>query len=395
MKIVIDKDIPFSDSMFAGRAEVVTAPGEKISPELVKTADVLIVRSPTRVDERLLAGSSVAFVGTATSGFDHVDRAYLGRRGIAFAHAPGCNADSVAEYVVAALLEIGERFHVRLRGTTIGIVGAGHVGRRVARKARALGMTVLLNDPPLAAASGGAGFLDLGDLMDADFVSLHVPLTKSGPHPTHHLFDRRRIASMRPGSFLLNTARGGVVETAALAGALRSGGLPGAVLDVWEGEPSVDPEAVELASIATAHIAGYSSDGKLRGAMMIYEAVCDRAGWEKTWTAPPDALPPPARPEFTVDNSRTDEQEVLRSLVASRYAIMRDDAELRKIIRLPQDERARYFVGLRNRYPPRREFSATTVACNRAGDSLSRAFSELGFSVRGPRIPSGKHKAKT
>ena len=152
--------------------------------------------------------------------------------------------------------------------------------------------------------------------------------------------------------------------------------------DKWRGWPPA--EAVTA-----------TSDGKRRGAMMIYEAVCDRAGWEKTWTAPPDALPPPARPEFTVDNSRTDEQEVLRSLVASRYAIMRDDAELRKIIRLPQDERARYFVGLRNRYPPRREFSATTVACNRAGDSLSRAFSELGFSVRGPRIPSGKHKAKT
>lgn len=388
MIIVIDKDIPFAESMFAGRADVVALPGEKITPGMVHTADAVIVRSVTRIDEGLLAGSSVGFVGTATSGVDHVDRSYLSRRGIEFAHAPGCNAESVAEYVAAALLELGGKFDLRLEGMTMGIVGVGNVGRKVAQKAGALGLKILLNDPPLARKSGDPNFVNLDDLNDADIVSLHVPLNRTGPDATYHLFDRARLGTLKPGAMLINTARGGVVETAALSEALISGRIRGAVIDVWEGEPAIDPGAVGMASIATAHIAGYSADGKVRGAAMMYDAICDWKGWKKSWVVPADACPPPGRPECIVGaDSEVEDQEVLRNLVATCCPLMRDDTDLRRISLLSEEERSGYFIGLRNQYPPRREFGATTVSVIGARSTLSRTIGALGFSLRQQHTP--------
>jgi erythronate-4-phosphate dehydrogenase len=382
MIIVIDKDIPFAGEMFAGRAGVVAVPGEQITPATLKNADALIIRSVTKAGEQLLAGSSIRFVGTATSGFDHVDRAFLDREGIAFAHAPGCNAESVAEYVATALLELACRFDMNLGGMSIGVVGVGNVGRRVAAKAAALGMRVLLNDPPLARKTGGWEFVRLDEALTADIVTFHVPLEKTGPDRTYRLLDARKLGLMRPGSIVINTARGGVVDPGALRSALASGHLRAAVLDVWEGEPAIDTAAVGMASIATAHIAGYSADGKHRGAAMMYDALCEWKKWKKEWLPPLDSLPPPALEEFIIDRKNTGDREVLKTLLSTCCPIMRDDADLRKISGMPEGERANYFIGLRNNYPPRREFSATTVTVDPARAALVETIGGLGFPVR-------------
>ncbi len=400
MKIVADIDLPFLDSMFAGLAEVVRVSGPSITPGLARDADALIVRSVTRVDERLLAGSRAAFVGTATIGCDHVDTEWLASRGIAFASAPGCNANAVSEYIVAALLELSDRFGFLLAGTSLGVVGAGNVGSRVAAKARALGMTILVNDPPLERSSGQAGFSTLDELMECDIVTLHVPLTGGGPDPTRHLFGRDRIAAMKRGAILINSSRGAVVETAALARALGDSRLRGAVLDVWEGEPAVDAGLLDLATIGTAHIAGYSADAKLAASMMMYEALCGHFGWEARWDAagrlpPPEhpsvgAEPPRGAPDAAPDaapdpGTKAAAEATIRRIVRRCYPVMRDDAAMRKIGSMPAADRPGYFIGLRNNYPLRREFHATTVErpASAPADPADpiRILGELGFRI--------------
>ncbi len=228
MKIVADPNIPFVRDAFKPHGDVVLIPGRQITAGAVREADALLVRSVTPVTEALLAGSRVQFVATATIGTDHVDERYLTATGIGFASAAGSNANSVAEYVVAALLELAHRGHYRLRDKSLGVIGVGNVGSKVVRYARALGMRVLRNDPPL-------GLLE--PAQEADMVTLHVPLLDTTRHLFHH--DNLR------GFTLLNTSRGPVVDNQALREAIDANRIPAAVLDVWEGEPQAD---VELAA---------------------------------------------------------------------------------------------------------------------------------------------------
>jgi erythronate-4-phosphate dehydrogenase len=383
LKIVADVDLPFLDDMFAGRASVVRLKGSAITPEAVRDADAVVVRSVTKVDERLLAGSAVKIVGSATIGTDHVDTPWLSSRGIAFANAPGCNANAVSEYVTAALLEISGALGFRLRGSTIGVIGAGNVGSRVAAKAAALGMRVLLNDPPLARSAAPGRYLPLDELMSCDVVTLHVPLTKQGPDATHHLFGAARIGSMKRGAVLFNTARGPVVDTPALAGSLREGRLAAAAIDVWEGEPSVDPSLLSVAAIATPHIAGYSNDGKAKASMMMYDAFCAHFGWERTWRLG-DRLPKPEPAVIGPEGlgpEGLDPEEVVRQVVRAAYPIRRDDAALRLVSALPPGEKPGHFIRLRNDYPLRREFPATTVRRTDSPEFPGDELSGLGFRL--------------
>ena len=345
------------------------------------TRRLLIVRSETRVDARLLEGTPVRFVGTSTIGVDHLDTAYLAGRGIAFANAPGSNAESVAQYVAAALLALAADRKDGLAGATIGIVGFGNVGSRVARVAAGLGLRVLLNDPPLQRRTGDPRFLPLEALVDADIVTLHVPLTHSGEDATFHYFDDERLGTMRRGSILVNTARGAVVDTGALKRALRSGHLAAAVLDVWENEPAVDVELLGLARIATPHIAGYSLDGKLNGARMIFEALRDHAGLDADWM-PPVALPPPDAPVIDARGIDADELARLDEVVRRCYDIRCDSEALHRSILLPHAERADLFRALRAGYPVRREFGATTVLVPAGSAPYAGALTALGFRVR-------------
>lgn len=376
MIAVADENIPFAREAFAAFGEVRTLPGREIVRAALSDADLLLVRSITRVDAALLEGTPVRFVGTATIGEDHVDADWLRDRGIGFASAPGCNANSVAEYVTAALLALAERQGRDLAGASLGIVGVGNAGSRVDAKARALGMRTVWHDPPRAEAEGAACFAPREAMFACDFVSLHVPLTRTGPHPTHHMVDAAFLEAMKPSAILINTARGAVVDGSALASALASGKIAGAALDVWENEPRIDPALLDCAAIATPHIAGYSYDGKVRGTEMIRAAACRHFGLPEAWRAAPH-LPPPEVPEIRIP---ADESRPIARAVRAVYDIMRDDAALRAAGALPSPgERAEAFDRLRKHYPRRREFPHTRVLLDAPAKALRDALARLGF----------------
>jgi erythronate-4-phosphate dehydrogenase len=360
MKIVADGNIPFVKECFSSIGEVEIVAGREIKPGVVADADVLLVRSVTPVGLELLAGSKVRFVGTATIGFEHVDVDFLKCHHIGFASAPGSNANSVAEYILAALLEAGEKYKIRLEGKSIGIIGMGNVGSRVAVKAAALGMKTLLNDPPLQRETGDTKYLPIEELFGCDFVTVHTPLTFEGVDKTFHLADERFFGSLKKGCVFLNTARGGVVDTNALKAAMKKGIVKSAMLDVWENEPNIDTELLEMADIGTPHIAGYSFDGKVGGMIMIYKAVCEYFEIEPRFDVA-SFLPEPAVSELEINAGRKDEEEVTREAVRKIYDIRDDDKRMREILRLPEKERGEMFDGLRKEYPVRREFQNTQI----------------------------------
>ena len=330
MQIVADAKIALVEAAFSDFGDLVALPSTEMIPERVQEADLLLVRSETRVDRKLLEGSRVRFVATATSGTDHVDLAYLKERGIGFAGAPGCNAEAVAQYVATALLRLSTRQQEPLRGKRLGVVGVGRIGRRVVRTARLLGLEVLLNDPPLARETGEGRFLALDELMDVDFLTIHVPLTAVESDRTYHLFDENRISRLSPGLILINTARGPVVDNRALKQALAKGRIGGAILDVWENEPDIDLDLLSQVEIGTPHIAGYSADGKIAGTRMAYEAVCRHLNRPPVFDCSAH-LPAPRTREIKLPAIRSGIQEVLDRVVRRCYEIETDDARLRRV----------------------------------------------------------------
>jgi erythronate-4-phosphate dehydrogenase len=345
----------------------------------VRDAGALVIRSETKVGPGLLEGSGVRFVGTATIGTDHIDLPYLASKGITFASAPGSNANSVKEYILAALLALARRGGFSLRGKSLGVVGVGNVGGRVASMARTLGMTVLENDPPREREAGGGGYLPINDLMGADIITLHVPLTRTGSDPTYHLFDAARLKAMKPGSLLINTSRGAVVETRALESALLGRHIAAAVLDVWEGEPAIDAALLRRVSLGTSHIAGYSIDGKVNAAGMIRAALSRFLNNPSAWD-PSREIPSPPDPSVVLPGRGTTE-EILEQAVKACYDIECDDRLLRGLFDVPREERGRYFMGLRTGYRLRREFACMNVVTGSADISLRGVLAGVGFRL--------------
>jgi len=404
MKIVADGNIPFVRECFSSIGEVEVVGGREITREVVADAEALLVRSITAVNEGLLSGSKVRFVATATIGFDHIDVEYLRRRNIGFASAPGSNANSAAEYVVAALLEVGQENNVELERKSIGIIGVGNVGSRVAKKCAALGMEVRLNDPPLERYkshspegqeehrgfesallrveqfTGKSEFLPIEELFECDFITLHTPLTFEGVDKTHHLADDRFFRSLREGCVFVNASRGGVVDSGALKRGILGGRLGAVVLDVWENEPDIDVELLRMVDIGTPHIAGYSLDGKIAGMIMIYEAACAYFGVGAEHGIE-DFMPEAGVPELRVDAAADSEQEALMGAVRAVYDIRRDDARLREIRECRADKAGEFFDNLRKEYPVRREFVNTRVVMEGACESFSRKLAGIGFTV--------------
>ena len=255
MKIVIDKYIPCLEAVLrkAGH-EVIALEPEAITAAAVANANALFVRTRTRINKELLHDSTVTFVATATIGTDHIDFDYCRQQGIAVASAPGCNAQAVCDYLEEVINEVG--------GLSIGVVGYGHVGKKVAAMAMAKGMKVVINDPPL-------GFLD--DVSQCDLITFHTPLTKDGPYPTYHLCDAAFLQRCRQGAVIINAARGGVIDEQAL---LQSGHP--FVLDCWEGEPRINADVAmsEKALLVSMHIAGYSLEGKINASQQCLDAFC-------------------------------------------------------------------------------------------------------------------------
>jgi len=381
LKIVADENIPFVEDGFGRLGEVRLLPGRAITPEAVRDAELLIVRSVTKVNAKLLDGSSVRFVGTCTIGTDHMDLDYLTRRGITFVSAPGSNATSVAEYIVAVMLQVAERLRFRLADKTIGVIGVGNVGSRVVRRAESLGMRVLLNDPPLARQTGTGKYRPLDEVLgEADMVTLHVPLAEEGPDATRHMVNDGFLAKMKPGAILLNSSRGAVHDTRAVLAARKSGRLAALFLDVWENEPDIDIELLAVTDVASPHICGYSADGKVAGVVMIRRAASKFLGVTSDWD-PSDKLPPPRVPEVTLTDSSGHAEDVVRRLVLSTYDFAHDDRRMRELLTLPAGKRAKHFDGLRRDYPCRREFRNTKVTLEGACRELSSTLTGLGFSV--------------
>jgi erythronate-4-phosphate dehydrogenase len=380
MKIVADANIPFVRECFSSVGQVEVLGGRDITPRAIAGADALLVRSITPVNEELLRGSAVRFVGTATIGFDHVDLHYLERNHIAFASAPGSNANSAAEYMLAALLEVGHKHRIRLEGSSIGVIGVGNVGSRVAHKCEALGMRVLRNDPPLQRQTGDPMYVPLGALYDCDFLTIHTPLTREGVDKTFHLADARFFSSLKQGAVVLNAARGAVVDTEALKVAIRADRLRAVVLDVWEGEPNIDIALLEMVDLGTPHIAGYSYDGKVAGMIMIYKALCEHFGLSPRFEAR-DFLPPPQVPRLTIRTGEAGDEELLARAAEQVYSITRDDQNLRQIVHRTPEERGRFFDALRKEYPIRREFYNTAVVLDGYREPLARKLQGIDFTV--------------
>lgn len=270
MKIVADRFIPFLQGRLEPFAEIKYIHPDSFSPETIKGADALLIRTRTRCGAPLLQGSSVRMIATATIGMDQFDLPWCAEHGIATFNSPGCNSPAVAQYVWSSLLHIG----IDPKDITIGVAGHGNVGSIVANWGRKLGAKVLLCDPPKAPSGAEGEYMSLRDLAPrVDVLTLHTPLTRDGSHPTFHMIDREILSLMRPGAVLVNAARGPVVDSAAVAEKALSGSLR-LVTDVWEGEPAdLNPVILEKSEVATPHIAGYSLQGKQRATRMIIESV--------------------------------------------------------------------------------------------------------------------------
>jgi|WetSurMetagenome_2_1015567.scaffolds.fasta_scaffold01385_7 erythronate-4-phosphate dehydrogenase len=377
MRILADKNILFVKEAFARFGDVETVDGRDIVRErLAKNVDLLLVRSVTRVDAGLIDGTGVKFVASATSGTDHVDVGYLRERGIGFAYAPGSNATSVAEYVVSAVVCCATGKGRPLRDLTLGIIGAGNIGSRVAVFARALGMRCLLNDPPKQAALGGGSFLPLRDVLaESDIVTLHVPLDVSGPYRTLGMANETFFRSMKKGSAFFNTSRGKVADEAALK--KHRDRLGCVVLDVWQNEPSPDPDTVSACDIATPHIAGYSYDGKVKGTEMICSAACAFFGRKDEWRPPR----PETRPSVSITAS--DPDAAAAQAVTRAYPIAEDDGRFRAIVSMGPAERGAFFDAMRREYSKRLEFRNFDVHIPYgAPDSLPAMLAGLGFAVK-------------
>ena len=379
MIIAVDEKIPYWEQAFPPVGEVRLFNARKVRPTDLGDAEAMVVRSVTRVDAGLLEGTRIRFVGTATIGMDHLDENYLRQRGIYFTNAAGSNANAVAEHVVAALLLTARKKEWNLARKSLAVIGVGHVGSRIVHKATCLGMSTVLCDPPLRESTGDGKYLFLEDVLDADILTLHVPLTKEGPYPTWHMFDETLLGRLTPRQFLLNTSRGAVIDNRALKSALRGNAIEGAVLDVWEGEPRIDYDLLRMTDLGSPHIAGYSLDGKVRGTAMILEELCRFFGIPCTWDTS-GIYPPLARIAPAPGTSGLD---AVCSVVLQAFDILVPDANLRALERLAPDVAASAFDRLRNDYPLRPEFRHFLVELDGRNQVLAAPLSGLGFSVSG------------
>ncbi len=381
MKIVADENITFVKDAFSEFGEVLTVPGRMISRELLADADILLVRSITPVNRELLEDTTVKFVASSTIGVDHIDTEYLKEKSIGFAYAPGSNAESVAEYVISSLFLLSSKMNRSLQQMTLGIVGAGNIGSKVFRYAEALGMRCLLNDPPKKKLTESEIYLSLNQLAEeSDVLTFHVPLMTSGEYNTYHLVNHELIARMKKNVILINTSRGKVFDEKSIrADRARLGGL---VLDVWENEPSINSEIFKITDIGTPHIAGYSSDGKIRGTKMIYDAACAFFFSKPKWQIPENYICEVVK-QIDVSSSA---QPVTDAVLGS-YTIEQDHRSLSKIVEMEKIEQGKFFDDLRKNYPGRREFSHFLIKCLPSQKKEAKVISELGFKIHSQANP--------
>ena len=374
MKIIIDDKIPYIGGVFEPFAEVVYLPGSQTTPEIVKDTDALITRTRTKCNRGLLEGSKVKFIATATIGYDHIDTEYCKEAGIEWTNAPGCNAESVNQYIASALFSWSMKKRTDLKDKTIGIVGVGHVGKKVAHFCKTIGMRLLLNDPPRERVEGPEKFVSLEKIQkEADIITFHVPLNMAGKDATFHLVNEKFLRNLNKKPLLINSCRGEVFNSKALYSAYETGDISGFILDCWENEPDIDLDLLNIAEFGTPHIAGYSKDGKANGTKMSVQAISRFFNlgiddWE------PTNIEPPANPVIKIDGNQRREYSILAEAVLSTYEIENDDEDLR--------EAPEKFEQLRGDYPVRREFHAHSIDAKNMETETLKKLKGLGFKIK-------------
>lgn len=373
MRIVADENIPLVNECFGDLGEIIRLPGREMTNEDLQGADALLVRSVTQVNAELLHDTPVRFVGTCTIGIDHLDTAYLDNQGITWASAPGCNANSVVEYVYAALAHL----NIDWEGKQVGIISCGNVGGRLYRRLKAQGVECRVYDPFLSTEQIPE-LTSLADVLGSDIVCMHTPLTRTGPHPSFHLVGEEQLKQLKPGAVLLNAGRGPVIDNQALLKHLESGADLKVVLDVWEPEPDISRPLLQKVALGSPHIAGYSYDGKMQGTFMIYEALCRHLGRspEKDLNALRPAVSHPERRWVGGDS-----WPAIQRLIPQVYDITEDDRQLRELAERADRGEADFAKGfdrLRKEYPKRREFGNYRVIGDYSEEARVR-LEALGF----------------
>lgn len=370
--IIIDDKIPFVKGVLDDLAQVRYVSGTEIMPSDVLDADALIIRTRTKCDEALLKGSAVKCIATATIGFDHIDREYCQLNNIQWANVPGCNASSVQQYIAASLMFLQEKYKIDISSQTIGIVGVGSVGTLVADFCRKIGMTVLLNDPPRERLEKNNEFVSLDEIAEkSNIITFHTPLYLDGVDKTYHLADEHFFSKLTQKPFILNAARGEVVDSIALKKAKEKGLVSGLVLDCWEHEPNIDVELLKMTDIATPHIAGYSADGKSNATVssIRFMSRCFNLGIDN-WQVANIPLP-----ENRIINITDKNKDIfLSKSILHTYDIQKDSCQLKSNFNK--------FEFVRGNYPLRREFSSYIVQTNQYLTSKQvNLLKNIGFCV--------------
>ena len=378
LHLVIDDAVPFAQEIFGHLGHIDLIPGRDIQNQHLSHADALIIRSRTQVDAELIANSPVKFIGSTVVGLDHVDQPLLAEQGIHFYSAQGCNANSVAEFILKAMLEMAQKYQFTLKDKTLGVIGVGNVGSRLVEKARIIGMNVIINDPPRArsesthfvtATQEAIAFSSLDECMQADMISVHTPLNKDGDFPTLDLINAERVLALQPHQILINAARGGIVNEEAW----KQSQPLAKVIDCWCNEPNIDLDLLAQADIATPHIAGHSFEAKLNGSVMVYQQLCQFFNIEPhyDWQS---ALPKVAAPLHL--NLHLEEQAALLDLLRQTHDIYRDMAPLTAENFNNSYKKFEYY---RRNYPIHHEFSCHQYVAN-APSNIDNLLIKLGFS---------------
>ncbi|MBD2859636.1 4-phosphoerythronate dehydrogenase [Spongiibacter sp. KMU-158] len=361
MRILVDENIPAALEAFSQFGEVQRVPGRQLGEpqwrEVLASADAIMVRSVTRVNRELLQGTNIRYVGSATIGADHLDTTFLEQQGIAWSTAPGCNADSVGDFVLSAMAVCGDILERLLAGGRLGVIGHGNVGQRLTTRMQRLGISCLAYDP-LIAQQGILTSLD--SVLQSDMLCLHAPLTRSGNYPTFHLLSFEQLCRLPEGAVLLSAGRGEVVSTEVLLALAEKRPDITQVLDVWEPEPAIPLALLEKVFLATPHIAGYSSDGKLNGTRQIAQWLALQLN-QSFSAATVDAVLPPADEITLVSEAPS---QLIREAILAIYDVREDDARLRQALSNLKDdaERGRAFDVLRKTYPLRRELGSSSLS---------------------------------
>ncbi len=375
IKIIADDKIPFLKGVLEPFAEIEYYPGKDITKDKIINADALIIRTRTQCNADLLEGTDVKFIATATIGIDHIDTKYCDKNNIKWTNAPGCNSSSVMQYVTSALLTLAEKENFLLADKTIGIIGVGNVGSKIQKVADILGIKVLLNDPPRARVEGDEQFCDLNKIKEeADIITFHVPLITEGEDKTFHLADEKFFNELMKYPIIINSSRGEVLKTSAINSAIKNNQVKNVVIDVWEDEPDIDLELLDLVDFGTPHIAGYSTDGKVNGTTVCVNKINRffNLGLKENWA--PENIPNAVNGNkiYLDCNSKT-EQEILNEAVQQTYSITDDDKILRNSPETFEKQRGDYRI--------RREFDNYFIQPANCNSNMEDKLKKMGFKM--------------